>query len=173
VIGRIATTRKSTPGVGLISPPPHHDIYSIEDLSQLIFDLKNANPSAKVSVKLVAEAGVGVIATGVVKGLADQVLIAGHDGGTGAAKWTGVKGCGLPWELGLSETHQTLMANNLRTRTTLQTDGQLKTGRDVAIAALLGESPQPPQRNRSQPYLFCPLYSKAHTLHGGSSKPTN
>jgi len=138
VIGRIAATRKATEGVGLISPPPHHDIYSIEDLAQLIYDLKNTNPAANVSVKLVSEAGVGVIASGVVKGKADQVLISGHDGGTGAAKWTGVKGCGLPWELGLAETHQTLMSNNLRARTVVQTDGQLKTGRDVAIAALLG-----------------------------------
>jgi len=138
VFGRIAETRKSTPGVGLISPPPHHDIYSIEDLAQLIYDLKNTNPSANVSVKLVSKAGVGVIASGVVKGHADSVLISGHDGGTGAAKWTGVKGAGLPWELGLAETHQTLMANNLRGRTVVQTDGQLKTGRDVAIAALLG-----------------------------------
>ncbi|KAL8151255.1 hypothetical protein V2J09_021063 [Rumex salicifolius] len=138
VIGDIASTRNSTAGVGLISPPPHHDIYSIEDLAQLIFDLKNSNPSAKISVKLVSEAGVGVIAAGVVKGLADQILISGHDGGTGASRWTSIKNAGLPWELGLAETHQTLVANNLRGRATLQTDGQLKTGRDVAIAALLG-----------------------------------
>ncbi|KAK6925989.1 Glutamate synthase, alpha subunit, C-terminal [Dillenia turbinata] len=138
VIGDIAVTRNSTAGVGLISPPPHHDIYSIEDLAQLIHDLKNANPGARVSVKLVSEAGVGVVATGVVKGHADHVLISGHDGGTGASRWTGIKNAGLPWELGLAETHQTLVANNLRGRTTLQTDGQLKTGRDVAIAALLG-----------------------------------
>uniref|UniRef100_UPI001CB90AE2 glutamate synthase 1 [NADH], chloroplastic n=1 Tax=Erigeron canadensis TaxID=72917 RepID=UPI001CB90AE2 len=138
VIGDIATTRNSTAGVGLISPPPHHDIYSIEDLAQLIHDLKNANPSARVSVKLVSEAGVGVIASGVVKGHADHVLISGHDGGTGASRWTGIKSAGLPWELGLAETHQTLVANDLRGRTVLQTDGQLKTGRDVAIAALLG-----------------------------------
>ncbi|KAM7272776.1 hypothetical protein ACFE04_027439 [Oxalis oulophora] len=138
VIGDIAVTRNSTAGVGLISPPPHHDIYSIEDLAQLIHDLKNANPSARISVKLVSEAGVGVIASGVVKGHADHVLIAGHDGGTGASRWTGIKNAGLPWELGLAETHQTLVANDLRGRTTLQTDGQLKTGRDVAIAALLG-----------------------------------
>ncbi|MCL7051202.1 hypothetical protein MKW94_025137 [Papaver nudicaule] len=138
VIGDIATTRNSTAGVGLISPPPHHDIYSIEDLAQLIHDLKNANPEARISVKLVSEAGVGVIASGVVKGHADHVLIAGHDGGTGASRWTGIKNAGLPWELGLAETHQTLVANDLRGRTTLQTDGQLKTGRDVAIAALLG-----------------------------------
>ncbi|KAL2650685.1 hypothetical protein R1flu_018813 [Riccia fluitans] len=138
VIGNIARTRNSTPGVGLISPPPHHDIYSIEDLAQLIFDLKNSNPSARISVKLVSEAGVGVVASGVVKGHADHVLISGHDGGTGASRWTGIKNAGLPWELGLAETHQTLVANDLRGRTVLQTDGQLKTGRDVAIAALLG-----------------------------------
>ncbi|CAA7030919.1 unnamed protein product [Microthlaspi erraticum] len=138
VIGDIAITRNSTAGVGLISPPPHHDIYSIEDLAQLIHDLKNANPGARISVKLVSEAGVGVIASGVVKGHADHVLIAGHDGGTGASRWTGIKNAGLPWELGLAETHQTLVANDLRGRTTLQTDGQLKTGRDVAVAALLG-----------------------------------
>lgn len=138
VIGDIALTRNSTAGVGLISPPPHHDIYSIEDLAQLIHDLKNSNPAARVSVKLVSEAGVGVIAAGVVKGHADHVLISGHDGGTGASRWTGIKNAGLPWELGLAETHQTLVANDLRGRTVLQTDGQLKTGRDVAIAALLG-----------------------------------
>ncbi|GMP24829.1 hypothetical protein CsSME_00001969 [Camellia sinensis var. sinensis] len=138
VIGDIAVTRNSTAGVGLISPPPHHDIYSIEDLAQLIHDLKNANPGARISVKLVSEAGVGVIASGVVKGHADHVLISGHDGGTGASRWTGIKSAGLPWELGLAETHQTLVANDLRGRTVLQTDGQLKTGRDVAIAALLG-----------------------------------
>nr|GMC64767.1 glutamate synthase 1 [NADH], chloroplastic isoform X1 [Ipomoea batatas] len=138
VIGDIAVTRNSTAGVGLISPPPHHDIYSIEDLAQLIHDLKNANPGARISVKLVSEAGVGVIASGVVKGHADHVLISGHDGGTGASRWTGIKNAGLPWELGLAETHQTLVANDLRGRTVLQTDGQLKTGRDVAVAALLG-----------------------------------
>nr|XP_009415149.1 PREDICTED: glutamate synthase 1 [NADH], chloroplastic-like isoform X1 [Musa acuminata subsp. malaccensis] len=138
VIGDIAVTRNSTAGVGLISPPPHHDIYSIEDLAQLIFDLKNSNPGARISVKLVSEAGVGVIASGVVKGHADHVLISGHDGGTGASRWTGIKNAGLPWELGLAETHQTLVANDLRGRAVLQTDGQLKTGRDVAIAALLG-----------------------------------
>lgn len=138
VVGEIAKTRNSTAGVGLISPPPHHDIYSIEDLAQLIHDLKNSNPAARISVKLVSEAGVGVIASGVVKGHADHVLISGHDGGTGASRWTGIKNAGLPWELGLAETHQTLVANDLRGRTVLQTDGQLKTGRDVAIAALLG-----------------------------------
>ncbi|XVF53410.1 hypothetical protein PTKIN_Ptkin05aG0097500 [Pterospermum kingtungense] len=138
VIGDIAVTRNSTAGVGLISPPPHHDIYSIEDLAQLIHDLKNSNPSARISVKLVSEAGVGVIASGVVKGHADHVLISGHDGGTGASRWTGIKNAGLPWELGLAETHQTLVANDFRGRTVLQTDGQLKTGRDVAVAALLG-----------------------------------
>lgn len=136
--GDIAVTRNSTPGVGLISPPPHHDIYSIEDLAQLIYDLKSSNPSARISVKLVSENGVGVVASGVVKGHADHVLISGHDGGTGAAKWTSIKHAGLPWELGLAESHQTLVANDLRGRTTLQVDGQLRTGRDVAIAALLG-----------------------------------
>ena len=134
----IAKTRYSTPGVGLISPPPHHDIYSIEDLAQLIFDLKNANPSARISVKLVSEVGVGTIASGVAKGHADHILVSGHDGGTGASPLTGVRNAGLPWELGIAETHQTLVLNDLRTRVVLQTDGQLKTGRDVAIAAILG-----------------------------------
>jgi glutamate synthase (NADPH/NADH) large chain len=134
----IAATRHSTPGVGLISPPPHHDIYSIEDLAQLIFDLKNSNPSARVSVKLVSEVGVGTVAAGVAKGKADNILISGHDGGTGASPLTSVKHAGLPWELGLSETHQTLVMNDLRSRVRIQTDGQLKTGRDVAIATLLG-----------------------------------
>jgi glutamate synthase (NADPH/NADH) len=138
VQGDIAKTRRSTPGVGLISPPPHHDIYSIEDLAQLIYDLKSSNPSARVSVKLVSENGVGVVASGVVKGHADHVLISGHDGGTGAAKWTSIKNAGLPWELGLAETHQTLVANDLRSRTVVQADGQMKTGRDIAVAALLG-----------------------------------
>jgi len=134
----IANTRFSTPGVGLISPPPHHDIYSIEDLAQLIFDLKNANPGARVSVKLVSEVGVGTIAAGVAKAHADHILISGHDGGTGASPLTGIKHAGLPWELGLAETHQTLVMNDLRTRVVIQTDGQIKTGRDVAIAAMLG-----------------------------------
>ncbi len=134
----IAATRHSTPGVGLISPPPHHDIYSIEDLAQLIFDLKNANPSARVSVKLVSEVGVGTIASGVAKGFADHILISGSDGGTGASPLTSIKHAGLPWELGIAETHQTLVMNDLRSRVRLQTDGQLKTGRDIAIAALLG-----------------------------------
>ncbi|MFO0919467.1 MAG: glutamate synthase large subunit, partial [Planctomycetaceae bacterium] len=134
----IAATRHSTPGVGLISPPPHHDIYSIEDLSQLIFDLKNANPSARISVKLVSEVGVGTIAAGVAKGHSDNILISGDSGGTGASPITSIKHAGLPWELGLAETHQTLVLNNLRSRVRLQTDGQLKTGRDVAIACLLG-----------------------------------
>jgi glutamate synthase (NADPH/NADH) len=138
VQGDIAVTRMSTPGVGLISPPPHHDIYSIEDLAQLIHDCKNSNPSARVSVKLVSENGVGTIAAGVVKGKADHVLISGHDGGTGASRWTGIKSAGLPWELGLAETQQTLVANDLRGRTVLQTDGQLKTGRDLLVATLLG-----------------------------------
>jgi glutamate synthase (NADPH/NADH) large chain len=134
----IARLRHSTPGVGLISPPPHHDIYSIEDLAQLIHDLKNANPSARISVKLVSEMGVGTIATGVTKAHADHIVIAGHDGGTGASPLTSVKHAGLPWELGVAETHQTLVMNDLRSRVVIQTDGQLKTGRDVAIAALLG-----------------------------------
>eukprot|EP01137_Pigoraptor_chileana_P031728 Opistho-2@20010 len=134
----IAKTRHSTAGVGLISPPPHHDIYSIEDLSQLIFDLKCANPSSRISVKLVSEAGVGVVAAGVAKRHAEHILISGHDGGTGASSWTGIKHAGLPWELGLAETHQTLVLNDLRGRVVLQTDGQLRTGRDVVLAALLG-----------------------------------
>jgi len=134
----IARTRYSTPGVGLISPPPHHDIYSIEDLAQLIHDLKNANPAARVHVKLVAEVGVGTVAAGVSKAHADVVLISGHDGGTGAAPLTSIKHAGSPWELGLAETQQTLLRNNLRDRIVVQADGQLKTGRDVIIAALLG-----------------------------------
>src|SRR5687767_3773078 len=134
----IAKVRHSTPGVGLISPPPHHDIYSIEDLAQLIHDLKNANHHARISVKLVSEIGVGTIAAGVAKGHADVVLISGHDGGTGASPQTSIKHAGLPWELGLAETHQTLVLNKLRDRIVVETDGQLKTGRDVVIAALLG-----------------------------------
>ncbi|MFZ8889720.1 MAG: glutamate synthase-related protein, partial [Pseudomonadales bacterium] len=134
----IAAVRHSTPGVGLISPPPHHDIYSIEDMAQLIHDLKNANPSARISVKLGAEIGCGTVAAGVTKAKADHLVIAGHDGGTGASPLTSIKHAGLPWELGVVETHHTLVMNNLRSRVVLQTDGQLKTGRDVAIAALLG-----------------------------------
>jgi glutamate synthase (NADPH/NADH) large chain len=134
----IARTRHSTPGVGLISPPPHHDIYSIEDLAQLIFDLKNANRAARINVKLVSKAGVGTIAAGVAKAHADVILIAGYDGGTGASPISSVKHAGLPWELGLAEAHQTLVRNKLRSRVVLQTDGQLKTGRDLAIAALMG-----------------------------------
>lgn len=134
----IAKTRHSTPGVGLISPPPHHDIYSIEDLAQLIHDLKNANPAARVHVKLVAEVGVGTVAAGVSKAHADVVLISGHDGGTGASPLTSLKHAGAPWELGLAETQQTLLLNGLRDRIVVQVDGQLKTGRDVVIAALLG-----------------------------------
>ncbi|MBI9071569.1 MAG: glutamate synthase large subunit [Melioribacteraceae bacterium] len=134
----IANTRYTTPGVGLISPPPHHDIYSIEDLSQLIFDLKNANPKADISVKLVSEIGVGTIAAGVAKGKADHILISGYEGGTGASPQTSVKHCGLPMELGIAEAQQVLVMNNLRGRVRLQADGQLKTGRDVIIAALLG-----------------------------------
>jgi len=135
---QIARLRYSTPGVGLISPPPHHDIYSIEDMAQLIHDLKNANRQARISVKLVSEIGVGTVAAGVVKAKTDHLVIAGHDGGTGASPLTSIKHAGLPWELGLAETHQTLVMNNLRSRVVVQTDGQLKTGRDVAIAALLG-----------------------------------
>ncbi len=135
---KIAKTRYSTPGVSLISPPPHHDIYSIEDLKQLIFDLKNANPEARVSVKLVSEAGVGTVAAGVAKAHADNIVISGYDGGTGASPQSSIKHAGLPFELGIAETHQTLLLNNLRGRVRLQTDGQLKTGRDVVLAAILG-----------------------------------
>ncbi len=134
----IAKVRLSTPGVGLISPPPHHDIYSIEDLAELIHDLKNANHHARISVKLVAEVGVGTIAAGVAKAHADVVLISGYDGGTGASPQSSIKHAGIPWELGLAETHQTLVLNNLRSRIAVETDGQLKTGRDVVVAALLG-----------------------------------
>ncbi len=134
----IAKVRHSTPGVGLISPPPHHDIYSIEDLAELIHDLKNANREARISVKLVSEVGVGTIAAGVAKAHADVVLVSGFDGGTGASPQTSIKHAGLPWELGLAETHQTLVLNNLRSRIAVETDGQMKTGRDVAIATLLG-----------------------------------
>ena len=134
----IANLRYSTPGVGLISPPPHHDIYSIEDLSQLIFDLKNANRDARISVKLVSEVGVGTIAAGVTKAHADHILISGHDGGTGASPLTSIKHCGLPWELGVAETHQTLVLNDLRSRVRLETDGGMRTGRDVIVAACLG-----------------------------------
>ena len=134
----IGRTRHATPGVGLISPPPHHDIYSIEDLAQLIFDLKNANRAARINVKLVSKAGVGTIAAGVAKAKADVVLISGNDGGTGASPISSIKHAGLPWELGLAEAHQTLVKNKLRSRVVLQTDGQLKTGKDIAIATLLG-----------------------------------
>jgi glutamate synthase (NADPH) large chain len=134
----VAKTRHTTPGVGLVSPPPHHDIYSIEDLAELIHDLKNANRRARISVKLVSEVGVGTIAAGVAKAHADVVLISGYDGGTGASPLSSIKHAGLPWELGLAETHQTLVLNNLRSRIIVEVDGQLKTGRDVAIAALLG-----------------------------------
>ncbi|MFD1630464.1 glutamate synthase large subunit [Pseudopedobacter beijingensis] len=134
----IAKTRHSTPGVGLISPPPHHDIYSIEDLAQLIFDMKNANRNARINVKLVSKAGVGTIAAGVAKAHADVILIAGYDGGTGASPISSIKHAGLPWELGLAEAHQTLVKNKLRSRVVLQADGQLKTGRDIAVATLLG-----------------------------------
>jgi glutamate synthase (NADPH/NADH) large chain len=134
----IARVRHSTPGVGLISPPPHHDIYSIEDLAQLIFDLKNANRKARISVKLVSKTGVGVIASGVTKAHADHILISGHDGGTGASPLSSIRHAGLPWEMGLAETHQTLVRNNLRDRVVLQCDGQIRTGRDMAIATMLG-----------------------------------
>jgi glutamate synthase (NADPH/NADH) large chain len=134
----IAKVRHSTPGVGLISPPPHHDIYSIEDLAELISDLKNANPQARINVKLVSEVGVGTVAAGVAKAHADVILISGHDGGTGASPQSSIKHTGLPWELGVAETHQTLLLNNLRSRVVIETDGQLKTGRDVVVAALLG-----------------------------------
>jgi glutamate synthase domain-containing protein 3 len=138
VTEEIARLRHSTPGVSLISPPPHHDIYSIEDLAQLIYDLKSANPEAMVSVKLVAEVGVGTIAAGVAKGNADEVLISGHDGGTGASPLSSIKHAGIPWEIGLAETQQTLVLNGLRDRILVQADGQMKTGRDVVIGALLG-----------------------------------
>jgi glutamate synthase (ferredoxin) len=134
----VAKVRHSTPGVGLVSPPPHHDIYSIEDLAELIHDLKNANPRARINVKLVAEVGVGTIAAGVAKAHADVILISGHDGGTGASPTSSIYNAGAPWELGLAETNQILLLNDLRSRVVLETDGQLKTGRDVAIAALLG-----------------------------------
>ncbi|XP_015600408.1 putative glutamate synthase [NADPH] isoform X3 [Cephus cinctus] len=138
VTADIAATRHSVPGVGLISPPPHHDIYSIEDLAELIYDLKCANPNARISVKLVSEVGVGVVAAGVAKGKAEHVVISGHDGGTGASSWTGIKFAGLPWELGIAETHQVLTLNNLRSRMIVQADGQLRTGFDIVVAALLG-----------------------------------
>src|SRR3712207_4178700 len=134
----IAKVRHSTPGVGLISPPPHHDIYSIEDLAQLIFDLKNANPQGDVSVKLVSEVGVGTVAAGVSKARADHVTIAGFEGGTGASPLTSLTHAGSPWEIGLAETQQTLLLNNLRSRIAVQVDGGLRTGRDVAVGALLG-----------------------------------
>ena len=134
----IAKTRLSTPGVSLISPPPHHDIYSIEDLAQLIYDLKNANPAARISVKLVSEAGVGTVAAGVAKAGAQVILISGYDGGTGAAPASSIHNAGLPWELGLTETHQTLIMNGLRNKVRIETDGKLMSGRDVAIAAMLG-----------------------------------
>ncbi|MBN9069732.1 MAG: FMN-binding glutamate synthase family protein, partial [Rhizobiales bacterium] len=134
----IAKVRHSTPGVGLISPPPHHDIYSIEDLAQLIYDLKNVNPAADISVKLVSEVGVGTVAAGVAKARADHITISGYDGGTGASPLTSIKNAGSPWEMGLAETHQTLVLNRLRSRIALQVDGGLRTGRDVVIGAMLG-----------------------------------
>src|SRR5437764_6110318 len=134
----IARTRHATPGVTLISPPPHHDIYSIEDLAQLIYDLKNVNPQARIAVKLVAEAGVGTVAAGVAKAHADVVLISGDSGGTGASPLSSIKHAGIPWELGLAETQQVILLNDLRSRVRVQVDGKLQTGRDVAVAALLG-----------------------------------
>src|SRR3712207_3830572 len=134
----IARVRHSTEGIGLISPPPHHDFYSIEDLAELIHDLKNVNPRAYISVKLVGAEGVGTIAAGVAKAKADHITISGHDGGTGASPLSSIKQAGLPWELGVAETQQVLVKNDLRGRVILQTDGQLKTGRDVVVAALLG-----------------------------------
>ena len=134
----IAKIRNSTPGVGLISPPPHHDIYSIEDLKQLIYDLRCANPTGSVSVKLVSEVGVGTVAAGVAKANADHVTISGHDGGTGASPQSSVQSAGVPWEIGLAETQQTLLLNDLRSRITVEVDGQMKTGRDVVVGALLG-----------------------------------
>src|SRR5690349_13111334 len=134
----IARTRHGTAGVGLISPPPHHDIYSIEDLKQLIFDLKRANPEARVHVKLVSQSGIGAVAAGVTKAKADVVLVSGHDGGTGASPLNSLKHAGTPWEIGLAETQQTLMLNGMRDRVVVQVDGQMKTGRDVIVAALLG-----------------------------------
>jgi glutamate synthase domain-containing protein 2 len=134
----IGKLRHSVPGVGLISPPPHHDIYSIEDLAQLIHDLKNVAPHASISVKLVSEVGVGTVAAGVAKAKSDHVVIAGHDGGTGASPWSSIKHAGTPWEIGLAETQQTLVLNGLRSRIRVQADGQMKTGRDVVIGALLG-----------------------------------
>ena len=138
VTGLIAKLRHSTEGVTLISPPPHHDIYSIEDLAQLIYDLKQINPKAKVCVKLVAQSGIGTVAAGVAKAKADTILISGHNGGTGASPQTSIKYAGLPWELGLSEVHQVLSLNNLRDKVVLRTDGGLKTGKDIVIAAMLG-----------------------------------
>src|ERR1700741_5250647 len=138
VDANIARIRYSTPGVGLISPPPHHDIYSIEDIAQLIHDLKNANSRARISVKLVAESGVGTVAAGVAKAHADVILISGYDGGTGASPISSIRHAGVPWELGLSETQQVLVLNDLRSRVRIQVDGKLQTGRDVAVAALLG-----------------------------------
>ena len=139
VLPQIAKTRGTTPGVGLISPPPHHDIYSIEDLAgKLIHDLKNANHHARINVKLVSEVGVGTIAAGVAKAKADVILVSGYDGGTGASPRSSIQHAGAPWELGVAETNQTLLLNDLRSRVIVETDGQLKTGRDVAIACLLG-----------------------------------
>ena len=158
----IARTRHAIPGVGLISPPPHHDIYSIEDLAQLIYDLKNVNPKARVSVKLVAEVGVGTVAAGVAKAHADVVLISGYDGGTGASPLTSLKHAGIPWELGLAETQQVLVMNDLRSRIVVQTDGKLQTGRDVVIAALLG----------AEEFGFSTAPLVSHGLHHDAQVPS-
>jgi hypothetical protein len=148
----IAKLRHSTPGVTLISPPPHHDIYSIEDLAQLIYDLKQINPDATVCVKLVARSGIGTIAAGVAQGEGDAILVSGHSGGTGASPVSSIKYAGLPWEMGLSETHQVLMLNRLRHRVKLRTDGGIKTGRDVVIAAMLGARSSASARRRWSPW---------------------
>ena len=157
----IARVRHSIPGVGLISPPPHHDIYSIEDLAQLIFDLKNVNPQARISVKLVAEVGVGTVAAGVAKAHADVILISGYDGGTGASPISSIRHAGIPWELGLSETQQVLVMNDLRSRVRVQVDGKLQTGRDVAIAALLG----------AEEFGFATTPLDRHGLHHDAQMP--
>ncbi len=158
----IARIRHSIPGVGLISPPPHHDIYSIEDLAQLIYDLKNVNPQARISVKLVAEVGVGTVAAGVAKAHADVILISGYDGGTGASPVSSIRHAGVPWELGLAETQQVLVMNDLRSRVRLQVDGKLQTGRDVAIAALLG----------AEEFGFATTPLDCHGLHHDAEMPS-
>ena len=173
----IGGIRHSTPGVGLISPPPHHDIYSIEDLKQLIYDLRCANPRARISVKLVSEVGVGTVAAGVAKANSDHVLIAGHDGGTGASPLSSIMAAGVPWEIGLAETQQTLLRNDLRSRIWVQTDGQMKTGRDVAIAAMLGAdemgfSTAPVDRDRLRDDASVPpQHLSGRHRHPGSRAP--